>query len=552
MVFDVREVAEDEGALRDHLLDGDRAAARAAARSDRHQDRSRDPRASGGGGTRLQGAGRRDRSAQCASSPPRGMGMAVVSLIMVGMGPLAEVGPVRGARRGGPRIMYIASTAATITSAFAVRAFDDRVRRGPRRDRPRDVPHRRRCGRCGRGALRARARAGAGRLPLHIEEALPLRLGGDTRFALDRSVSRAEVTVSAPLPRTPRGLYRVGPAEIWYEDVLGLTRVFVASRATASLRALPRLRNVVFDKRGPRSLTKADGPLEHALAAPHRGALPHAASTCRATTSAACTGSNRSTPDSSRCACRSRYRSRLPGCASCSTATCPPGGASRPPPAGTSSATANGPSLRARRGARRRARSPRRGLGRPRADAPQARRGRLARHRRARRRPASSCARSNASAARSGSGAPSAPTSCWQHHPLAVEHLFAAVSCAPAVTRQAGEQRDRLGRALARAERGPRRARATSSPTARRWSRTFRPTTGASSNVSSSSTIHVGAEDNRINWRRLFSPRPPEPEIIRRELTRAANAAVEHARGSRDPGPRHPPPRTQPLPRGPV
>jgi uncharacterized protein (DUF58 family) len=190
----------------------------------------------------------------------RGMGMAIVSMIMVGIALSLKWGQFGVLAVAGLGIMYIASTAATIISAFSVRAFDDRVRRG-------------------RGAIEremsptvvdagdaVEERFVLARVPvppgfrLHIEEQLPVRLGGDTRFALDRSVSRAEVTVTAPLPRTPRGLYRLGPAEIWYEDVLGLTRVFVAARACASLRALPRLRPVVFEK-SPRSTTKADGPL---------------------------------------------------------------------------------------------------------------------------------------------------------------------------------------------------------------------------------------------------------------------------------------------------
>lgn len=190
----------------------------------------------------------------------RGIGMAVVSMIMVGLALSLKWGQLGVLAVAGFGIMYIASTSATIISAFAVRAFDDRVRRG-------------------RGAIDremsptvvdagdpVEERFVLARVPvppgfrLHIEEALPTRLGGDTRFALDRSVSRAEVTVTAPLPRTPRGLYRLGPASIWYEDVLGLTRVYVASRATASLRALPRLRSVVFE-RNPRSMTKAEGPL---------------------------------------------------------------------------------------------------------------------------------------------------------------------------------------------------------------------------------------------------------------------------------------------------
>ena len=190
----------------------------------------------------------------------RGMGMAAVSMVMVGIALSLKWGQFGVLAVAGLGIMYIASTAATLISAFAVRAFDDRVRRGrgaiDREMSPTVVdagdPVEERF-------VLARIPVPAG-FRLHIEEALPARLGGDTRFALDRSVSRAEVTVTAPLPRTPRGLYRLGPAEIWYEDVLGLTRVYVASRACASLRALPRLRPVVFDK-SPRSLTKADGPL---------------------------------------------------------------------------------------------------------------------------------------------------------------------------------------------------------------------------------------------------------------------------------------------------
>lgn len=190
----------------------------------------------------------------------RGIGMLVASLGMVTLALSAKWGQFGVLSIAGLGMLYIASTVATIVSAFSVRAFDDRVRRG-------------------RGAIdremsptvvdagdAVEERFVLARVPvpplfrLHIEEQLPERLGGDTRFALDRSVSRAEVTVSAPLPRTPRGRYKLGPAEIWYEDVLGLTRVFVAARATASLRALPRLRPVIFERR-PRSHAKAEGPL---------------------------------------------------------------------------------------------------------------------------------------------------------------------------------------------------------------------------------------------------------------------------------------------------
>jgi uncharacterized protein (DUF58 family) len=190
----------------------------------------------------------------------RGLGMAAASLLMVWVALERKFGQFGTLAVAGLGIMYIASTGATIVSAFWVRAFDDRVKRR-------------------RGAIDreisptvidagdpATERFNLARIPvppgfrMHLEERLPDRLGGDTRFAVDRSVSGSEVTVSAPLPRTPRGLYRLGPAEIWYEDVLGLTRVYVAARAVASLRVLPRLRPVVFDRQ-PRSYNKAEGSL---------------------------------------------------------------------------------------------------------------------------------------------------------------------------------------------------------------------------------------------------------------------------------------------------
>ena len=64
--------------------------------------------------------------------------------------------------------------------------------------------------------------------------------------------------MAAPLPRTARGVYALGPASIWYEDLLGLTRVFVASRASAGLRVLPRLRPLIMTER-PRAQTRTDG-----------------------------------------------------------------------------------------------------------------------------------------------------------------------------------------------------------------------------------------------------------------------------------------------------
>lgn len=191
---------------------------------------------------------------------PRGIGMAVGSFIMVAVALSAKWAQFGVISMAGLGLMYIFSTMATVVSAFSVRAFDDRMKRG-------------------RGAIdreisptvidagdSAEERFILARVPvppgfrLHIEEVLPQRLGGETRFAVDRSVSRTEATVSSPLPRTPRGVFRLGPANIWYEDILGLTRVHVAARASANLRVLPRLYPILFEKK-PQSRVKAEGAL---------------------------------------------------------------------------------------------------------------------------------------------------------------------------------------------------------------------------------------------------------------------------------------------------
>ncbi len=190
----------------------------------------------------------------------RGLSLALTSLVAVLLALSAKWAQLGVLAVAGLGLNYLFATAATLVSAFSVRAFDDRVRRGrgsiDRELEPSVVD----------AGEAVEERFLLARVPvppafrLHIEESLPKRLGGETRFALDRSISRTDATVSAPLPRTPRGVYELGPATIWYEDVLGLTRVRVASRATASLRALPRLRPLVLEKK-PRALAKAEGAL---------------------------------------------------------------------------------------------------------------------------------------------------------------------------------------------------------------------------------------------------------------------------------------------------
>jgi hypothetical protein len=195
----------------------------------------------------------------------RGVGMVIASLGMVAVALAAKWGQFGVIAVAGLGIMYLASTSATLVSAFSVHAHGERMQRG---ERNRGTIEREMSQAVIDAGDAVEERFVLAHVPvppgfrLHIEEELPARLGGDTRFALDRKVSQGEVSVSAPLPRTPRGVYQLGPAAIWYEDVLGLTRVFVASRACASLRALPRLRPLLFDRK-VRARSEAEGP--HAM-----------------------------------------------------------------------------------------------------------------------------------------------------------------------------------------------------------------------------------------------------------------------------------------------
>lgn len=190
----------------------------------------------------------------------RGLSLAVGSLVMVALALSAKWAQLGVVAVAGLGVLYTFSTLATMVSAFSVRAFDDRLRRGrgsiDREMSPTVVD----------AGDPVEERFLLARVPvppafrLHIEEELPDRLAGQTRFAVDRGVNRAKATLSAPLPRTARGVYKVGPARIWYEDVLGMTRVAVASYACANLRVLPRLRAISWQKE-PRSLSRAEGPL---------------------------------------------------------------------------------------------------------------------------------------------------------------------------------------------------------------------------------------------------------------------------------------------------
>jgi uncharacterized protein (DUF58 family) len=75
---------------------------------------------------------------------------------------------------------------------------------------------------------------------LLIEDPNTPELQTESRYAVGAGAKRKGVTLSGTFRKTPRGLHRLGPARIWYQDALGFTRVSVASMATAELKVLPR------------------------------------------------------------------------------------------------------------------------------------------------------------------------------------------------------------------------------------------------------------------------------------------------------------------------
>ncbi|RME24992.1 MAG: DUF58 domain-containing protein, partial [Deltaproteobacteria bacterium] len=100
---------------------------------------------------------------------------------------------------------------------------------------------------------------------LLIEDPNRPELGTESRYAVGAGVRRERVTLAGRFRATPRGLHRLGPARIYYQDVLGFTRVSVASLATAELKVLPRFRPLsIIDP--PRSRLQAPDVLTR----PHR------------------------------------------------------------------------------------------------------------------------------------------------------------------------------------------------------------------------------------------------------------------------------------------
>ena len=100
---------------------------------------------------------------------------------------------------------------------------------------------------------------------LLVEDALPARLATTSRYAVGAGARRQELVVAGRMRRSPRGLYQLGPAEVYYLDILGLTRISLPSLATAELKVLPRFRNLDIVE-PPRS--KLEAP--DVLTRPHR------------------------------------------------------------------------------------------------------------------------------------------------------------------------------------------------------------------------------------------------------------------------------------------
>lgn len=197
----------------------------------------------------------------------RGVGLVIGSSIALMCALAVKWGQFAVMAVAGLGLLYLIVTAAAVASAFSILSFDERSRRRRGKIERRMVP----------------ALAGVGdpvqeefqleHVPipplyrLHISEGLPERLGGETRFALDRNASSESVTVRAPLTQTLRGVFRFGPAQIAYEDIFGLTHVSVASLAQVDLRVMPQVRNILFEKT-PKALTRGDGSLSRQEAFP--------------------------------------------------------------------------------------------------------------------------------------------------------------------------------------------------------------------------------------------------------------------------------------------
>jgi hypothetical protein len=86
-----------------------------------------------------------------------------------------------------------------------------------------------------------------------------------SRYAAAASAQKGIVTLRGIFRKTPRGLHKLGPAQIWYQDALGLTRISVSSTSTTWFKCLPNIRPVDIQE-APRSNVEAPD----ILCTPHR------------------------------------------------------------------------------------------------------------------------------------------------------------------------------------------------------------------------------------------------------------------------------------------
>ncbi len=78
---------------------------------------------------------------------------------------------------------------------------------------------------------------------LFFEEENPV-MDTVTRYALGTQQSKRS-RLEGNFSITPRGVHPMGPMNIWYQDILGLTKVTLPAFAQATLKCLPRFRNIL-------------------------------------------------------------------------------------------------------------------------------------------------------------------------------------------------------------------------------------------------------------------------------------------------------------------
>jgi uncharacterized protein (DUF58 family) len=139
-------------------------------------------------------------------------------------------------------MFYIVTGASVFLSSFLVRVFEAGLGRGQAGIRREFHPAVARCGDVVEEQFQLRKVPILPGYFLAIDDELPDRLQTLVRHVVPPKAGRGTVTVSSSVRATPRGTYEVGPARIWYQDLLGMTQISVASLATAKLKVLPQIR----------------------------------------------------------------------------------------------------------------------------------------------------------------------------------------------------------------------------------------------------------------------------------------------------------------------